>query len=67
MIGADPIWLASQLGHSDWGMIRKVYGKWIPGERPDHRADLAKKLGQFDPILTPKETGAKEAPVFISF
>lgn len=57
MIGADPIWLASQLGHSDWGMIRKVYGKWIPGERPDHRADLAKKLGQFDPNLTPNETG----------
>lgn len=25
----NPLWLASQMGHSDWGMIRKIYGKWI--------------------------------------
>ncbi|NKI19122.1 DUF3596 domain-containing protein [Spongiibacter sp. KMU-166] len=25
----NPLWLASQMGHSDWGMIRKVYGRWI--------------------------------------
>ncbi|MEG3753130.1 tyrosine-type recombinase/integrase [Psychromonas arctica] len=46
MIGADPIWLAKQLGHTDWGMIRKIYGKWIPNERPEYRNELAEKLGQ---------------------
>jgi len=46
MFSADPIWLTGQMGHSDWGMIRKTYGKWIAGERPDHRMEIAKKLGQ---------------------
>jgi len=27
--GANPLWVARQMGHSDWGMIRKVYGRWI--------------------------------------
>ncbi|MAF75996.1 MAG: hypothetical protein CMF17_09110 [Idiomarinaceae bacterium] len=27
--GANPMWVASQLGHKDWGMIRKVYGRWV--------------------------------------
>lgn len=26
----NPTWIAKQLGHKDWGMIRKVYGRWIP-------------------------------------
>ncbi len=50
--GAEPMWLAKQLGHSDWGMIRKIYGKWIASERPDHRLEIAKKLGQDDPNTT---------------
>jgi integrase len=27
--GKNPMWVASQMGHVDWGMIRKVYGRWI--------------------------------------
>jgi integrase len=27
--GENPMWVANQMGHRDWGMIRKVYGKWI--------------------------------------
>lgn len=27
--GHNPMWVAKQMGHSDWGMIRKVYGRWI--------------------------------------
>lgn len=27
--GANPMWVAHQLGHRDWGMIRKVYGRWV--------------------------------------
>jgi integrase len=25
-----PMWVASQMGHGDWTMIAKVYGKWMP-------------------------------------
>jgi integrase len=27
--GENPMWVASQMGHADWGMIRKVYGRWL--------------------------------------
>jgi len=29
-MGMPPMWVAQQMGHRDWGMIRKVYGRWIP-------------------------------------
>jgi integrase len=28
--GEEPMWVAQQMGHKDWGMIRKRYGRWIP-------------------------------------
>ncbi len=28
--GEHPMWVAQQMGHTDWGMIRRIYGKWIP-------------------------------------
>lgn len=28
--GKNSMWVASQMGHAEWGMIRKVYGRWIP-------------------------------------
>lgn len=27
--GEKPLWVAQQMGHKDWGMIIKVYGRWI--------------------------------------
>ncbi|MFT4805986.1 MAG: integrase [Psychroserpens sp.] len=27
--GKNPMWVAAQMGHADWGMIRKTYGRWI--------------------------------------
>lgn len=27
--GENPLWVAEQMGHKDWGMIRKIYGRWI--------------------------------------
>lgn len=32
--GEDPTWVAHQMGHKDWGMIRKVYARWIPAMNP---------------------------------
>ena len=28
--GENPIWVTNQMGHKDWGIIRKVYGRRIP-------------------------------------
>jgi integrase len=28
--GEHPMWVAQQMGHTDWGMIRRIYGHWIP-------------------------------------
>jgi len=28
--GEHPMWVAQQMGHSDWAMIIRVYGKWMP-------------------------------------
>lgn len=58
MIGAHPAYLAKQMGHKDWGMIRKVYAKWVTEENPNYRDELAEKLGSFDPHMTPGKTGA---------
>ena len=30
--GSNPLWVAQQMGHKDWGTIRQVYGRWIPQE-----------------------------------
>lgn len=29
MARKDPTWLAKQMGHKDWGMIRLIYARWI--------------------------------------
>jgi integrase len=28
--GEHPMWVAKQMGHKDWTMIARVYGKWMP-------------------------------------
>lgn len=28
--GENPVWVASQMGHKDWVMIVRTYGRWIP-------------------------------------
>lgn len=33
--GEHPMWVAQQMGHKDWGLIRKIYGKWIPDAAPE--------------------------------
>ena len=48
--------LISADGHADSGMIRGIYGKWIPNERPDYRIKLAEKLGQNVPYMSHDKT-----------
>lgn len=33
--GEHPMWVAKQMGHSDWTMIGRIYGKWMPDAAPD--------------------------------
>ncbi|WP_311968875.1 Arm DNA-binding domain-containing protein [Pseudomonas baltica] len=30
--GEHPMWVAKQMGHTDWTMIARVYGRWLPNE-----------------------------------
>ena len=52
--GEHPMWVAKQMGHADWTMIARVYGRWMPdadptaGDRAEH---------QFDPIQQRLKTG----------
>jgi hypothetical protein len=48
MASTVPTWLADQMGHSD-GEDSTIYGKWIAGERPDHKTEKAKKAKNEDP------------------
>ena len=43
--GENPMWVASQMGHADWGMIRKRYGRWIPSVDPSV-GEKANRVGQ---------------------
>lgn len=57
--GANPTYVAAQMGHSDWGMIRKRYGRWIQALSNDQkeliRAGKARHFGQNDPTMTPQK------------
>ena len=33
--GENPMWVAKQMGHADWGVIRVRYARWIPDAAPD--------------------------------
>ena len=33
--GEHPMWVAQQMGHADWAMIRKTYGRWMPNTEAD--------------------------------
>lgn len=33
--GEHPMWVAKQMGHKDWTMIARRYGKWMPDAAPD--------------------------------
>lgn len=50
MLGAGPLYVASQLGHTDATMITKIYGKRIKaGLEADRRQRLLKLYKQTDP------------------
>ena len=51
----NPLWVAQQMGHEDWGLLINTYGKYIPDVDP-HAGDKADKLykGARDVLATIK-------------
>lgn len=50
--GEHPMWVAKQMGHSDWTMISRVYGRWMPN------ADMmsgTKAERAFSPLVEPQQ------------
>ena len=41
--GEHPMWVAKQMGHTDWTMIARVYGRWMPhaDAKAGEKAELA--------------------------
>lgn len=56
--GEDPSWIAGQLGHTDWGMIRRTYARWIPSARPE-AGRRAASLFHVGPSVDRPPTGAQ--------
>lgn len=42
----NPMWVAQQMGHKDWGMIRKRYGRWMPDANPEAGNKISTLLSQ---------------------
>lgn len=39
--GENPVWVAAQMGHKDWVMIVRTYGRWIPSVDPTAGSKVA--------------------------
>lgn len=54
--GEHPMWVAKQMGHADWTMIARVYGRWMPSADDSSGAKAVEKFadnaGKF-PVIPP--------------
>ena len=49
--GANPNFIANQMGHADAQMVFQVYGKWMEENNLDQIAMLSSKLSDFAPTM----------------
>jgi integrase len=54
--GEHPMWVAQQMGHKDWGMIRRVYGRFIPDADRNAGGRAVATFGQHLVNISPKPT-----------
>lgn len=52
--GEHPMWVAEQMGHSDWTMIARVYGRWMPSSDLE-AGNKAERLWLGEPPSADKE------------
>jgi len=43
--GEHPMWVAKQMGHANWTMIGKIYGKWMPEANIDAGSKALQMFG----------------------
>lgn len=55
--GANPNFIASQMGHTSAQMVYSVYGTWMNDNNGEQIAMLNQKLGDFAPSMPHKKTG----------
>lgn len=53
--GENPMWVAQQMGHRDWGMIRKIYGRFMPDAVPDAGGKAVELFGSGETLLAHDE------------
>lgn len=56
--GENPVWVATQMGHKDWVMIVRTYGRWIPEVDPTAGEKAAAICGDSVGQITRKPHGA---------
>lgn len=44
--GEHPMWVAKQMGHADWTMIARVYGRWMPSADTQAGSKAVEKFGE---------------------
>lgn len=49
--GANPAFIASQMGHTSSQMVHQVYGDWMPDNNEDQIAMLNRKMSQNAPLM----------------
>src|SRR5438874_4124793 len=47
MAGENPMWVAKQMGHTDWSLTAKRYSRWIPSDMPDAGQKAVKLWSHF--------------------
>lgn len=56
--GENPVWVAAQMGHRDWVMIVRTYGRWIPDIDPTAGDKASAVCGDFVGHLPAKPQSA---------
>lgn len=50
--GEHPMWVAKQMGHTDWTMIARVYGRWMPSGDEEAGFKAERAFASVTPTLT---------------
>ena len=60
MAGEHVMWVAKQMGHTDWSLTAKRYSRWVSSDMPDagnKAAKLWSQVGHSEAVSDSKESG----------
>ncbi len=58
--GEHPMWVAQQMGHSDWTMIARVYGRWMPSTDAGAGQKAVAQFSGNDSLMAASDPGGAE-------